>query len=243
MWKYLALAVVTIPCAAGCPFSPQQSPQPAKPPSVEEVKQKVKGAYEAVRDYAFAEKDKYVAEMKDHLGDFDKQIAELKTEARQATGQAKEELERRLGTLEEHRATVAKKLEGANSAGSESWDNAKKEMDEALKHLKTEAGGLVQDIVKGKPDEVLVKQRHSAALPGLDGKVQVQVGDVKSEQDADVAIVGPGSRVLASKVAARVGDRIPFEYEGKTYDLEVVRYIDEIVGNDDYARFRLVPKP
>ena len=42
-------------------------------------------------------------------------------------------------------------------------------------------------------DEVVVKQRTTAVLPGLDGTVKVRVDDIKRGKTADVEIIGPES--------------------------------------------------
>lgn len=94
----------------------------------------------------------------------------------------------------------------------------------------------------GKGDEVRVFQRNSGALPGFDKKVQVKVGDIKKGEAADITILGTDGKELASKAGAKVGDRISFEHDGKAYELEVTSYYDELVGNDDYGRFRVHPK-
>lgn len=91
-------------------------------------------------------------------------------------------------------------------------------------------------------DEVVLEQRTSAVLPGLDGTVKVRVDDIKQGRTADVEIIGPGSIVLASRKGARAGDRIAFTHDSKEYEVEVVRYVDKI-GSGDSATFRLIPLP
>ena len=88
------------------------------------------------------------------------------------------------------------------------------------------------------PGEVLLRQRTSADLPGLDGAVKVRVGDIKRGKTADVTILGPEAITLASKASAQVGDRIAFVHNGNKYEVEVVRYVDKI-GPGDTATFRI----
>jgi hypothetical protein len=95
----------------------------------------------------------------------------------------------------------------------------------------------------GKPladNEIIVKQRMSALLPGLDGVVKIHVGDIERGKTANVDIVGPDSVALASRKRARIGDRIAFTLDCKKYEVEVLRYVDEI-GPGDSARFRVIP--
>lgn len=88
-------------------------------------------------------------------------------------------------------------------------------------------------------DEVIVKQRTTAALPGLDGAVKVRVDDIKRGKTADVEILGPDSVTLASKQGAKVGDQIVFTHHGKKYRVDILRYLDEI-GPGDSAKFRIL---
>jgi len=92
------------------------------------------------------------------------------------------------------------------------------------------------------PDEVVVKQRTTAVLPGLDGTVKVRVGDIKRSKLADIEIIGPDSVTLATNKDAQVGDRIAFTHESKKYELEVIRYVDKL-GSGDSATFRITPLP
>ena len=89
-------------------------------------------------------------------------------------------------------------------------------------------------------DEMVVRQRTSSVLPGLDGTVTVRIGDIKRGRTADVDIIGPDSVILATKKGAIVGDQIPFSHDGKQYKVEVIRYVDKI-GPGDTARFRVIP--
>jgi hypothetical protein len=89
-------------------------------------------------------------------------------------------------------------------------------------------------------DEVEVEQRTSAVLPGLDGAVKVRVGDVQRGKTADVEIIGSDSITLATRKGAQVGDRVAFTHDGKKYQVEVVRFRDDI-GPSDSARFRIIP--
>ncbi|MSQ93768.1 MAG: hypothetical protein EXR98_04340 [Gemmataceae bacterium] len=91
-------------------------------------------------------------------------------------------------------------------------------------------------------NQVVLKQRTTAALPGLGGAVTVRIDDIKRGQTADIQILGPDSEVLASKQAAQVGDRIPFAYQGKQYEVEVVHYRDRTFHEDE-ATLRLLTLP
>lgn len=88
-------------------------------------------------------------------------------------------------------------------------------------------------------DEIIVQQRGTAALPGVNGDVRVRVGDIERGRTATVEITGPGLAILATKQSAQVGDRIPFTHAGVEYQIEIVRYIDE-VGSGDNARIRIL---
>ena len=91
-------------------------------------------------------------------------------------------------------------------------------------------------------DEVIVKQRGTASFPsgsGIDQDVKIRVGDIKRGRTADIEIIGPDSNFLAMRGGAQVGDRIAFSYGGVNYEVEVIRYVDEI-GPGDSAKFRII---
>ncbi len=87
-------------------------------------------------------------------------------------------------------------------------------------------------------DEVVLKQRTSAVLPGLEKPVKVRIDDIKRGKTADVEIIGLESETLASKMNAQVGDRIAFVLDGKKYEVEVIEFVNEF-GSRDSARFRV----
>ena len=89
-------------------------------------------------------------------------------------------------------------------------------------------------------DEILVTQRTTAVLPGLDGTVKVHVDDIKRGKTADITIIGPDSVTLATNKGARVGDRIEFTHDGKKYEIDIIQYVDRI-GPGDSATFRIIP--
>jgi hypothetical protein len=89
------------------------------------------------------------------------------------------------------------------------------------------------------PDEIVVRQRSTINLPGLEGAVRLRVGDIKRGLRAEIEILGPGLVILAAHRAAEVGDRIRFVLASQSYELHVLKYVDEI-GSGDFATFRLI---
>ncbi|MBI2569418.1 MAG: hypothetical protein HYV63_20580 [Candidatus Schekmanbacteria bacterium] len=97
---------------------------------------------------------------------------------------------------------------------------------------------LVVTACEKKEDKVWVTQRAEADLPGLRGRARVRVGDVLTEGYADVSILAGNGTVLAGKAEAKEGERIPFELDGKRYELEIVTY-DLHLTSEDSALVRV----
>lgn len=89
------------------------------------------------------------------------------------------------------------------------------------------------------PDEIIVRQRTTIALPVANGEIRMRIGDIKRGARADIEILGPGLTILAANRAAEVGDRISFKHQGQGYEVHVLKYQDEI-GSGDFGVFRVI---
>jgi len=86
--------------------------------------------------------------------------------------------------------------------------------------------------------QFVVHQRHTEPVPGLDGKVTINVGDIERAKRADLRVLGPSEELLASASSLHVGDKLPFKFEGKTYTLKVTGYLDGTFT--DMARLKIL---
>jgi hypothetical protein len=84
-----------------------------------------------------------------------------------------------------------------------------------------------------RSNEFVVSQRSSAPIPGFDGRVRVYVSDIERGRRAEkIRISGPDNAELASGLRVTDGDELEFQFEGKTYTLEVSWYEDHTFGTD-----------
>ncbi|MBC8068439.1 MAG: DUF5329 domain-containing protein [Deltaproteobacteria bacterium] len=80
-------------------------------------------------------------------------------------------------------------------------------------------------------ETVRIAQRGSAALPGSQDALSVQLGDVSGPAVALTLARSDGSAVLVARTVAQ-GDAVPFVLEGVGYELVVEQLHNELVGED-----------
>lgn len=80
-------------------------------------------------------KDEAVTAYKARLGEFDKQVAELKTKAEKATGEEKTKLEAKLKEATAKRDAAAKKLDELEKAAADKWEAMDKEVKSAFEDV------------------------------------------------------------------------------------------------------------
>lgn len=96
------------------------------------VKTEIEQAWDAISGYSADQKDKAVKEGEELLDRLDKEIAELRTDANDAGGEANDEAKKRLTELEELRDKAGERLERLRQAGSERWDDVKAAFGDAV---------------------------------------------------------------------------------------------------------------
>lgn len=88
-----------------------------------------------------------------------------------------------------------------------------------------------------------VEQRSRTALPGLEGRADVRVGDIRRGRDAYVSVVGPEDLPYESYggETLRQGEGLEFTIDGRRYKLWVDRYDDYgwLDVRNDTAHLRL----
>jgi chromosome segregation ATPase len=112
----------------------------------EKVKKESKEAYEAAKEYASEQTMEFRNKLEQELDDFDSDLAGLKSKAKNATGDAKEDIERRLDNLEDERAAVKQKLEALENKSGDAWDELKQDAQQAWEALQSEYRELEADI-------------------------------------------------------------------------------------------------
>ncbi len=76
-----------------------------------------------------------------------------------------------------------------------------------------------------------LEQRSRAALPGSDGVLTVELGDITGARTQLVLARSDGAGVLASQTVAQ-GDRVPLSLEGHGYELVIERLHDGLLSGD-----------
>jgi len=94
-------------------------------PQFEQVKKETKEAAQTAKDYAFAQKDEFVAKMKADLADLNRQMDALGDKIEKSTGPARDEAKAKLQALRDQSSDMNKKLEDVKSATESTWDDVK----------------------------------------------------------------------------------------------------------------------
>ena len=85
---------------------------------------------------AKAKRDEYVSEMHKQLEGLDAKYEELKARAAKAEGQAKKDLEKKVGEAKVKRDAAARKLDELKVAAPDRWEKVKEEVGNAFDDLK-----------------------------------------------------------------------------------------------------------
>ncbi len=97
-----------------------------------DVREEVAEAWDAIADYSADQKDQAVEKGEQIVANLDRAIEDLGEEARDATGEARESLDRRMIELRELRATSADRLDGLRDSTAEHWDATKAAFGDAV---------------------------------------------------------------------------------------------------------------
>lgn len=108
-----------------------------QPVTADDVGQQVRQTLQAVKNYSFEQKDEYQKRLQAVLPKLDQRIDNLKRQAEQASGQAKEEYRKQIPRLQKLRARVQDQLARVQSATPGAWQD-----------IKTGVGAAVEDLQK-----------------------------------------------------------------------------------------------
>jgi exonuclease VII large subunit len=102
----------------------------------ETVKTETKEAAQAARDYAYAERAEFIAELKRDLEKFELDIEHLEAKVVATTGEANAEAKAKLEKLREKCSEAKKKLDAAEDANETTWNAVKDDARRARDELK-----------------------------------------------------------------------------------------------------------
>jgi phage host-nuclease inhibitor protein Gam len=120
--KTLLFTVIAIAATAfgvGCKKTATSSQQ------LDKVQEKTTEAAREMRDYAYAQKDEFVANMKLQLADLNRELDQLAIRIERSSDAVKAEARPKLDALRAQIAVLNKQLDQATNASESSWDNAK----------------------------------------------------------------------------------------------------------------------
>lgn len=100
-------------------------------PSADELSRQVRDTLESAREYAFKNKDQYIARLQTALKNMDIQLDDLRRQARSASGDAKKDLQREIADLEKKRDEINARMPELRRSSAEAWTDLKKGFSEA----------------------------------------------------------------------------------------------------------------
>lgn len=128
----LAAAALLVGCGPSDPPAPMTE---STPPTATDVKDKVKEAAEATKDYLAGGKDEFVATMNQKLAALDARVAELAKKSEGYKDDAKVQADQALASLKEQRSKLSEKLEALKQSSADTWKDMKAGLATAMEEL------------------------------------------------------------------------------------------------------------
>lgn len=131
---------------SGSENATSQTPATEDTPALDDVKKELSEAAEVTETYASEEIQEYADSLNDKLQDLDAQFEQLKQKGDELAGDAKQQWEDQLKTLQEKRNKIGDDLRTLRDASgdawqdlkeglNDAWDDLQKTADEAAKHF------------------------------------------------------------------------------------------------------------
>jgi cytochrome c556 len=131
--KLKSLAVVFMSAAAlaaGCNKEQTTSEQ------LDKVNSETKAAAQDTKDYTFAQKNEFVAKMRDQLNTLNQHLDQLSAKIESSSDAVKADAKPKLQALRDQAAQLNKQLEEARNATGSTWDSVKATSQKAFDSLK-----------------------------------------------------------------------------------------------------------
>jgi chromosome segregation ATPase len=103
--------------------------------SKEDVKNKVKEAYDATKTYTQEQMQAFGEQTETRLAEYKKEIDQLQVKAEKLEGDAKAKAEQQLTALRQKRDEVSEKLKDLSSSSGNAWEQLKSGIDAAMEDL------------------------------------------------------------------------------------------------------------
>ena len=118
--KHTAFTILCIAAfAVGCDKEPTTSQQ------IDKVKTETKEAAQDMKDYTFAQKAEFTAQMKGQLAAINKDLDQLEAKIEKSSDAVKAEAKPKLQVLRDQASQLNKQLEDAGNATESTWDSVK----------------------------------------------------------------------------------------------------------------------
>jgi hypothetical protein len=104
--------------------------------SNEKTDVKAQEAKKAVKDYAYAQKAEFVAEMKKDLAKTEQELDQLSAKVEKSTGAAKADAKLKLDALREKHAQAKQRIDEAEGATEDTWDEVKASSRQSYEDMK-----------------------------------------------------------------------------------------------------------
>lgn len=135
----LCIVLLLAVLGAGCkptendPYSPATN---TAAPAAPETRTNAGASESSLTNYTYAQKDQFVEQMRGEIADLKKEADQLGERIERSSGGAKEEAKVRLGELRGKVAELEKKLEGAESASADTWEEMKAGFNRSYEEMK-----------------------------------------------------------------------------------------------------------
>lgn len=103
--------------------------------TADEVQEKATGAMQAAGQYAGQKRDEFVQATQQKLDALDRDLSDLKAEAKQKGKQLSDSVQKKLSSLDDERAKLDEKLDDVRNAGKDTWQSLKSGMADAIKKV------------------------------------------------------------------------------------------------------------
>lgn len=138
--KHLLIALLAVSaCAVGCKPSTQQSVTETRETTerqFDKVKKETKEAAQEMKDYAYAQKAEFVANMQAQLDEINRDLDQLAARIEKSSDAAKAEAKPKLEALRDQTAKLTKQLDQAKDATESTWGDVKDGVKKGYDELK-----------------------------------------------------------------------------------------------------------
>ena len=129
LWGIVGIGLVTLPVVVAAGASD-------KPVTGDTVIRETQEAVTATKDYTIQQKDAFQRKAQRELDEMQVRITQLRGQIKQASGEARSDIQKVIGELEKKNDLAIKKVEAIHSATASSWEQVKSKTAAAMDDLR-----------------------------------------------------------------------------------------------------------